>query len=67
MAKHAVAALVQYMVLYATTLHTDVILEKLRTLALCWKEHRDQVRKTVTIINDIKLKSGKCFPYNKVN
>lgn len=58
-AKHAAASLVQYMVLHATTMNTDMILEKLRTLALAWKEHRDQVRKTTTIINDIKTKTGK--------
>ena len=53
------ASLVQYVVLHATTLNTDMILEKLRTLALCWKEHRDQVRKTTAIINDIKGKTSK--------
>lgn len=58
-AKHAAASLVQYMVLHATTINTDVMLEKLRTLALAWKEHRDQVRKTTIIINDIKTKTGK--------
>ena len=58
-AKHAIAALIEYMVLNATTMNTDIVLEKLRTLALCWKEHRDQVRKTATIINDIKRKTGK--------
>ena len=58
-AKHAAAKLIQYMVLQATTIDTDIVVEQLRTLALCWKEHRDQVRKIVSIINDIKERSGK--------
>ena len=58
-AKHAMASLIEYMVLEAHNLDTDIILEKLRTLARCWKDHRDQIRKTVTIINDIKERTGK--------
>ena len=58
-AQHAVSSLVQYMVLNASHLDTDMILEKLRTLALCWKEHRDQIRRTTDIINGIKNKTGK--------
>ena len=56
--KQAIASLVEYMVMEAINLDTDIILEKLRTLARCWKDHRDQIRKTTAIINDIKSKTG---------
>ena len=59
LAKHMECQLIQYMVLNATKMSTDEILRKLRRVAMCWKPHREQVRRTAMIINDIKDRLGK--------
>ena len=59
LAKHMACQLVEYMLLNATKMDTDKILRKLREIAMCWKPHREQVRRVSSVINEIKTRIGK--------